>query len=51
MGTALWLSVFDFVVPLGQAIFVLGLIVLLAVAAVEFLFFILIMAQEDKEQE
>ena len=51
MGIALWLSVFDFVVPLGQAIFVLGLIVLLAVAAVEFLFFILIMAQEDKEQK
>ena len=50
MGIALWLSVWDFVVPLGQGIFVLGLIVLLAVAAVEFLFFIVVMSQQDRDQ-
>ena len=48
MGIALWLSVWGLVVPLGQAMFVLGLIVLLAFAAVEFLFFIAVMAQQDR---
>jgi len=45
MGVALWLSVFDFVVPRGQGSYVVGLIVLLAFAAVEFLFFIGLMSQ------
>jgi hypothetical protein len=40
MGIALWLSALDLLVPRGQAIYVLGLIALLAFAAVEFLFFI-----------
>ena len=47
MGIALWLSVWEIVVPLGQGMYVLGLIVLLAFAAVEFLFFIGLMSQED----
>ncbi len=50
MGIALWLSVWDLVVPRGQAIFVLGLMLLLAFAAVEFLFFIALMSQEDRDQ-
>ena len=50
MGIALWLSVWDLVVPLGQATFVLGLIVLLAFAAVEFLFFIVVMSEQDGGQ-
>ena len=50
MGIAMWLSVWDLVVPLGQAMFVLGLIVLLAFAAVEFLFFIVVMSEEDGGQ-
>jgi hypothetical protein len=40
MGIALWLSAWDVLVARGQAVFVLGLIALLAFAAVEFLFFI-----------
>jgi hypothetical protein len=40
MGIALWLSALDVLVSRGQAVYVLGLIVLLAFAAVEFLFFI-----------
>ena len=50
MGIVLWLSVWDLVAPRGQAIFVLGLIVLLGIAAVEFLFFIGLMAQQDRDQ-
>ena len=50
MGIALWLSVWDLAVPRGQAIYVLGLIVLLAFSAVEFLFFIGLMAQQDKDE-
>ena len=48
MGIVLWLSVWDLVAPRGQAIFVLGLIVLLAFATVEFLFFIGLMSQQDR---
>jgi hypothetical protein len=48
MAVALWLSVFDCIVPRGQAIFVLGLIVLLMYAAVEFLFFIGLMSQQGR---
>jgi hypothetical protein len=40
MGLALWLSAWDVLVPRGQAIYVLGLIALLAFAALEFQFFI-----------
>lgn len=40
MGIALWLAAFDAVATRGQAIYVLGLIVLLAFASLEFLFFI-----------
>ena len=50
MGILLWLSVFDLVVPLGQALYVLGLIVLLAFAAAEFLYFIGLMSHEDRGQ-
>lgn len=48
MGITLWLSVFNFVVPRGQAVYVLGLIILLAFAAVEFLFFIGLAAKQEK---
>ncbi|MEZ5650256.1 MAG: hypothetical protein R3E87_06860 [Burkholderiaceae bacterium] len=50
MGVALWLCVLGYWVPRGQAVYVLGLIVLLAFAAVEFMYFIGLMAQQDKEQ-
>lgn len=45
MSVILWLGAFDIAIPRGQAIYVLGLIVLLAFAAVEFLFFIALMSQ------
>ena len=48
MGVALWLSAFDLIVRRGQAVFVLGLITLLAFAAVEFLFFIGLMSQQGR---
>jgi hypothetical protein len=44
-GVILWLSVFGLVVPIGQALYVSGLIVLLAFAAVEFMFFVGLMSQ------
>jgi hypothetical protein len=50
MGIVLWLSVWDFMVSRGQAIYVLGLIVLLAFAAVEFMYFIGLMSQQDIDQ-
>ena len=46
MAVALWLSAFDCIVRRGQAIFVLGLIMLLMFAALEFLFFIGLPSQE-----
>jgi len=46
MGLALWLSVWDFVVQRGQAVYVLGLILLIAFASMEFLFFIGLMARQ-----
>jgi hypothetical protein len=60
MGVVLWLSALDLLVPRGQTVYVLGLIVLLAFAAVEFLFFIALVSRSssdtdhleaDKEQE
>lgn len=50
MGIILWLSVWGFLVPRGQAIFVLGLIVLLAFGAVEFMYFIGLMATQDTDE-
>lgn len=40
MGIALLLSAFSFLVPRGQAIYVLGLIMLLGFGALEFMFFV-----------
>jgi hypothetical protein len=48
MAVALWLSAFDYIVRRGQAIFVLGLIMLLMYAALEFLFFIGLMSQQGR---
>ena len=50
MGVALWLSAGDLGVPRGQAMYVFGLIVLLAFAAVEFLFFIGLTARQETDQ-
>lgn len=50
MGVVLWLSVADVVFDRGQAVYVLGLMVLLLFAAVEFLFFILLVLQEDRQE-
>ncbi len=47
MGIVLLLSVLGFFVPRSQAVYVLGLIVLLAFAAVEFMYFIGLMSQQD----
>lgn len=49
VGLALWLSVFNLVVPRGQAVYVLGLITLLAFASVEFLFFIGLLSRPGRE--
>ena len=48
MAVALWLSAFDCIVRRGQAIFVLGLLMLLMYAAIEFLFFIGLMSQQGR---
>ena len=50
MAIVLWLSVWDFLVPRGQAIYVLGLIVLLAFATVEFMYFIGLMSKQDRDE-
>jgi hypothetical protein len=50
MGVALWLSACDFIVRRGQAVFVLGLMILLLFAALEFLFFIGLMSQPGRDQ-
>jgi hypothetical protein len=49
MGVVLWLSALDLLVPRGQAVYVLGLIVLLAFAAVEFLFFIGLVSRSSSD--
>ncbi len=51
MGVALWLSAFDLGVPRGQAIYVAGLIVLIAQASIEFLFFIGLASTQRAEQD
>jgi hypothetical protein len=48
MAVALWLSAFDYIVRRSQAIFVLGLIMLLMYAALEILFFIGLMSQQSR---
>ena len=50
MGIALWLSALDLLVSRGQAAYVLGLIALLAFAAVEFLFFIGLLSRQGRDQ-
>jgi hypothetical protein len=50
MGIALWLSAWDLLVPRGPAVYVLGLIALLAFAAVEFLFFIGLVSRQGRDQ-
>jgi hypothetical protein len=50
MGVVLWLSACDFIVRRGQAVFVLSLIMLLAFATLEFLFFIGLMSQQGRSQ-
>jgi hypothetical protein len=49
MGVVLCLSALDLLVPRGQAVYVLGLIVLLAFAAVEFLFFIGLVSRSSSD--
>jgi hypothetical protein len=51
VGTTLWLSALDVLVPRGQAVYVLGLIALLAFAAVEFLFFIGLVSRSSSDTD
>jgi hypothetical protein len=51
MGIALWLSAWDVLVPRGQAVYVLGLITLLAFAALEFLFFIGLVSRSSSDTD
>jgi hypothetical protein len=50
MGLALWLSALNLIVGRGQAVYVLGLILMIAFAALEFLFFIGLMARQRDDQ-
>ena len=47
VGIALWLAAADILVPRGQAMYVFGLLTLLGFGAIEFLFFIGRMSQQD----
>ena len=47
VGIALWLAAANILVPRGQAMYVFGLVTLLGFGAVEFLFFIGSMSQQD----
>lgn len=51
MGVGLWLSALDFGIQRGQAMYVFGLVVFLAFAAFEFLYFIGLMANEESEKQ
>jgi hypothetical protein len=51
MGITLWLSALDLLVARGQAVYVLGLIALLAFAAVEFLFFIGLVSRSPSDAD
>ena len=48
MGVILWLSVWDLIVSGGQALYVFGLLVLLAIATIEFVFFIGLMMLQTR---
>lgn len=50
MSVVLWLSALGALATAGQALYVLGLMVLLAIAAIEFLFFIGLTLQQDRDQ-
>lgn len=50
MGIVLWLGALGLLVPRGQAVYVLGLMLLLAFAAVEFLFFIELLVQRSGDR-
>jgi hypothetical protein len=49
MGIVLWLSVIGALAHAGQALYVLGLMVLLAIAAIEFVFFVGLMLHQGME--
>jgi hypothetical protein len=51
MGIALWLSALDLLVSRGQSVYVVGLIALLAFAAVEFLFFIGLVSRSSSDTD
>ena len=51
MGITLWLSALDLLVARGQAVYVLGLIALLAFAAVAFLFFIGLVSRSPSDTD
>jgi hypothetical protein len=51
VGTTLWLSALDLLVARGQAVYVLGLIALLAFAALEFLFFIGLVSRRSSDTD
>ena len=50
MGLLLWLSILKVVTPAGQALYVLGLLVLLAIAAAEFLYFINLLLLQGRDE-
>ncbi len=49
MGVALWPSALELLAPRKQAIYVLGLMTLLAFVAVEFLLFNGVISQQERE--
>jgi hypothetical protein len=49
LGIALWLSATDTLVPRSQATYVVGVMTLLAFAAVEFMFFIGVISQQERK--
>ena len=51
MAVVMWLSVFDILVPRGQAVYVTGLLVLLGFSAMEFLYFIGLLVREQGVEE
>jgi hypothetical protein len=50
VAVALLLSALDLIVPRGQAVYMLGMMVLLAFAALEFMFFIGYMSRQDRAE-
>jgi hypothetical protein len=49
MGIVLWLSAIGALARAGQALYVLGLMVLLGIAAIEFVFFVGLMLHQGME--